>query len=105
MTRRERFDEVNAAADKVEQNILWAIAARLRQLANLRSPRRTSSMVRKAIILVREIPASRESGWVIHVGSGLSAFGGIADMNSWGKVAMGHEATSTHFPRERPDIG
>jgi hypothetical protein len=31
--------------------------------------------------------------WVIRVGSGLSAFGGIADMNSRGKVAMGQKET------------
>jgi hypothetical protein len=28
VTTCERFDEVNAATDKVEQNILWNIAAR-----------------------------------------------------------------------------
>jgi hypothetical protein len=37
--------------------------------------------------------ASTMSQMVTHVGSGLSAFGGIADMNSSGKVAMGHLQT------------
>jgi len=32
--------------------------------------------------------------WVIRVGSGLSAFAGIADMNSSGKVAMGEIETN-----------
>jgi hypothetical protein len=36
-------------------------------------------------------PAAPGQLWVIRVGSGLSAFGGIADINSWGKVAMGQE--------------
>jgi hypothetical protein len=39
--------------------------------------------------------------WVVHVDSGLSAFGGIADMNSWGKVAMGHKRPLSSCPRQR----
>ena len=31
--------------------------------------------------------------WVIRVGSSFSAFGAIADMNSYRKVAIGHERT------------
>src|SRR5262245_61272781 len=54
------------------------------------------SPANRVLIIPRESKqtARFHTGWIIRVGSDLSAFGAIAEMNTWGKVAMGQELPS-----------